>query len=999
MKKVRGAFLLPLTLLILFSVIFFTPAYSTAGAAPETGVKFELANAGDGAYKLVFRAAAPSNIQLLDVMFSFDNTIMRPVNAVNQAELINPVNNGSVSLAPFRALAKDGEGTVFSLVTMGWRINGNRTAFHISAYSLKYAASNAGYIDIFEFYFKFQTGKSARDLKKNTLLFETPANPNNFFPKYYLPGTGFCILLKESEGKEYYWGAEDQKAMPDSIGDVYNPFDIDIVDAEVPHIASQPLSAAVSEGEDHTLYIRADIFDGGILSYQWFQAVSPVNSGGAPIQGETKNYLYIPACAPGIYYYYVEVTNTNNSVNGLKTATITSGEVKLEVARKTDVTPPVGSISIGINTWDSFSDTPAFELFCNTSLQAFISAEDDSLGEVAVYYYLSGTAYSLNELDNLSTEWKNYTGGIELSPNNKYILYAKLADPSGNTAYVNTCGMVVYTDGERGSASAAYTKGSETDVGLSVILNGNTINKVMSGVETLVNGVDYTSAGGIIDVKYGYLETLETGSHDLTVFYNPMGILFPENPLAGSVKPAVTVIPVSVYDEPATVTGVVVSPASAEVQKGSSKAFTAAVYGKNSPPQPVAWSVSGNASTGTVITIIGFLSVASDESAETLTVTARSTFNDTVYGSAAVIVTDPPSEPGDGGGDGNGDSGGDNNGNVSDGSGNTGNTGGNTGGDNGDIDDGCGGDNEDGGDDGSSGGNGDGGDGNGDSGSDNNGNVGDGSGNTGNTGGNTGGGSGGGSGGGASSVASNADVPDSAPQIADEETPLSAARGKDASRGRPASRGRTAASTAQHKLGLDKGRTEGYISGYLDGTFRADNGITRYEAAYIFYSLLPEDDKKLYKYAVRLPPDVESGQWYSEAVSGLIAAGVINGYLDGFFRGDNNITRAELATIACKFEDLNLSGTTPFFDVPGDHWAYAYIISAYNYGWITGYPDGTFGADKYISRAETIAIINKMLGWSNLEPKSPVMKEFTDIDGGEWYSAQVTLAANGIKGS
>ena len=70
-------------------------------------------------------------------------------------------------------------------------------------------------------------------------------------------------------------------------------------------------------------------------------------------------------------------------------------------------------------------------------------------------------------------------------------------------------------------------------------------------------------------------------------------------------------------------------------------------------------------------------------------------------------------------------------------------------------------------------------------------------------------------------------------------------------------------------------------------------------------------------------------------------AGIITGYPDGTFRPSDPITRAEFATIAAKFDDLDLGSASAFTDIFG-HWAADYITSSENKGWIKGYPDMTF---------------------------------------------------------
>ena len=143
--------------------------------------------------------------------------------------------------------------------------------------------------------------------------------------------------------------------------------------------------------------------------------------------------------------------------------------------------------------------------------------------------------------------------------------------------------------------------------------------------------------------------------------------------------------------------------------------------------------------------------------------------------------------------------------------------------------------------------------------------------------------------------------------------------------------------------------------------------------------------------------DAQDGQWYSRAVGYLSAAGIISGYEDGEFKGDAPITRAEFVTVASKFGNAEASEINPYNDISPDHWAYDYIMTAYMNGWVSGYPDGSFGPDDNITRAEAFAIINRMLGWSAdaaqaydeaLASESP----FTDLRPDEWFFYDVLLA-------
>ena len=86
---------------------------------------------------------------------------------------------------------------------------------------------------------------------------------------------------------------------------------------------------------------------------------------------------------------------------------------------------------------------------------------------------------------------------------------------------------------------------------------------------------------------------------------------------------------------------VTVDPAAAEVEVGETLRFTAEVEGTGYYNKSVVWTVSGNESTGTFISSNGVLNIATDETAEELTVTATAVGNSGKYATATVTVTPP----------------------------------------------------------------------------------------------------------------------------------------------------------------------------------------------------------------------------------------------------------------------------------------------------------------------------------------------------------------------
>ena len=197
-------------------------------------------------------------------------------------------------------------------------------------------------------------------------------------------------------------------------------------------------------------------------------------------------------------------------------------------------------------------------------------------------------------------------------------------------------------------------------------------------------------------------------------------------------------------------------------------------------------------------------------------------------------------------------------------------------------------------------------------------------------------------------------------------------------------------------LGLNTTDHFAYIVGYGNGEVRPQNNITRAEVATIFFRLLTDDvrDENLTK--TNRYSDVASTAWYNTAVSTLSSMGIITGYPDGTFRPNAAITRAEFAAIAARFDSNGDKTTAKFSDI-ATHWAKNEISIAYNNGWITGYPNGTFGPQRDITRAETMTLVNRVL---NRQPETeddllPNMTVWTDnANPKAWYYLAVQEATN-----
>ena len=162
----------------------------------------------------------------------------------------------------------------------------------------------------------------------------------------------------------------------------------------------------------------------------------------------------------------------------------------------------------------------------------------------------------------------------------------------------------------------------------------------------------------------------------------------------------------------------------------------------------------------------------------------------------------------------------------------------------------------------------------------------------------------------------------------------------------------------KNPLGLVKDNHITYVQGYPEGDFRPERPITRAEAAQIFYNLLTGVKKTGYSSSFS---DVKSSSWYADAIYCLSANNIISGYPNGTYKPNEYITRAEFATIAAKFDNFSSDNKKSFIDLASSHWAYKYIMSASDKGWINGYPDNTFKPEKNITRSEVVKMVNNIL--------------------------------------
>lgn len=151
-----------------------------------------------------------------------------------------------------------------------------------------------------------------------------------------------------------------------------------------------------------------------------------------------------------------------------------------------------------------------------------------------------------------------------------------------------------------------------------------------------------------------------------------------------------------------------------------------------------------------------------------------------------------------------------------------------------------------------------------------------------------------------------------------------------------------------------------YVIGYPDGKVHPEGNISRAETATIFFRLLKADIRDGNLTADNEFSDVSDGQWHNKAVSTMAKLGIVKGRRADRFDPNASITRAEFAAICARFSTRTVENSGSFSDISG-HWAENEIERAAAFGWISGYPDGTFRPDARITRAEAMTMINRVL--------------------------------------
>ena len=187
-----------------------------------------------------------------------------------------------------------------------------------------------------------------------------------------------------------------------------------------------------------------------------------------------------------------------------------------------------------------------------------------------------------------------------------------------------------------------------------------------------------------------------------------------------------------------------------------------------------------------------------------------------------------------------------------------------------------------------------------------------------------------------------------------------------------------------------------YIVGYPDGEVKPNGNITREEVTAAFYRLLNPEYRATIEATEHNFPDVEAERWSNNSIATMANGGYIVGDTEGNFRPGKPITRAEFAVIASKFIDEDAEIDENFFTDIDGHWAKEYILKVAEEYWISGYENRTFKPDAYITRAEAMTIINRMLvRYGDVDSDYAI--QWPDVSKSDWYYQSIIEATTDHK--
>jgi len=182
------------------------------------------------------------------------------------------------------------------------------------------------------------------------------------------------------------------------------------------------------------------------------------------------------------------------------------------------------------------------------------------------------------------------------------------------------------------------------------------------------------------------------------------------------------------------------------------------------------------------------------------------------------------------------------------------------------------------------------------------------------------------------------------------------------------------------------------------------NAITRAEVASVLLRIVSDETRAAFWTLENPFPDVPNngGAWFSNAVSVVHNMAIMTGFPDGTFGPNRPITRAEVVTVMTRFlsPDMQYSGAGDMFPDISASWARDNINLVAELGWVQGDQSGNFNPSANITRAEFATVVNRMLNRTTTDIDTANMKTWIDnADTSAWFYWAMQIASNSAPGA
>jgi hypothetical protein len=182
-------------------------------------------------------------------------------------------------------------------------------------------------------------------------------------------------------------------------------------------------------------------------------------------------------------------------------------------------------------------------------------------------------------------------------------------------------------------------------------------------------------------------------------------------------------------------------------------------------------------------------------------------------------------------------------------------------------------------------------------------------------------------------------------------------------------------------------RQSTYINGYADGSFKPEKSVSRAEIAAMLSRIGAGEQGAV---ATVSFSDMPADHWAFQVVALIQSTGLMKGLADDTFMPNVELTRAEMAVIISRWLKLTNEGDGAASDIQG-HWAERSIRLVIQAGMMSGIPDGSFKPDQALTRAEAVAIFNRVLGREPLPASS--VPTWTDVPSSHWAFGHIEQAS------